>query len=83
MVTDTGSLDPLLLGLALRADNPMDSRICRENATVTVSYGGLILGLGQVQDFCVAIPLWRSLVTFLACDELSPRASGVRTPRTM
>ncbi|RLN23958.1 hypothetical protein C2845_PM07G10140 [Panicum miliaceum] len=49
MVTDTGTLDPVLLGpvirpaldLALRVDNPMDPRMCRENATFTV------------QDFCV------------------------------
>jgi len=61
MVTDTGGLDPLPLGpvirpafdLAIRVDNPMDSRVCRENATVTVSYRGLILGLGRVQDFGV------------------------------
>jgi len=43
------------LDLTLRVDNPIDSKMCWENATVTVSsYGDTVLGLGHLfQRLCV------------------------------
>jgi len=57
MVSDVvGGLDPQrspliqpALDLTLRVDNPMDSKMCWENATATVSsYGHTVLGLGHL-----------------------------------
>jgi hypothetical protein len=60
-VTDIGGLDDLVqsqlihpaFDLTLRVDNYMSIKTCRENATVTVSYGGVVLGWGDIRDFCV------------------------------
>lgn len=39
--------------LTLRADNGQGAKTCRENVTITVLYGNMVLGWGRVLDFCV------------------------------
>ncbi|KAK3160987.1 hypothetical protein QOZ80_1BG0070030 [Eleusine coracana subsp. coracana] len=60
-LTEIGGLNPVqslvirpAFDLTIRVDNYMDTRLCTiENATVTLSYGSMVLGLGNVPDFCV------------------------------
>lgn len=60
-VTDVGGLDDLVqspvihpvFDVTLRVNNDQSIEICREKVTVTVSYGGVVLGWGDMRDFCV------------------------------
>ncbi|KAE8803953.1 hypothetical protein D1007_20109 [Hordeum vulgare] len=39
--------------LTLRVHNGQSAKTCRDNITVTVLYGNMVLGWGRVPDFCV------------------------------
>ncbi|PNT72164.1 hypothetical protein BRADI_2g40522v3, partial [Brachypodium distachyon] len=39
--------------LTLRVDNGQIAKTCRENVTIAVFYGNMLLGWGRVPDFCV------------------------------
>ncbi|KAM3272123.1 hypothetical protein ACQJBY_042362 [Aegilops geniculata] len=39
--------------LTLRAHNGQSAKTCRENVTITVLYGNMVLGWARVPDFCV------------------------------